>query len=951
MPSATRLSFRRLLFAALGIALIINCSGGGKDAPTAPVAPVVVGSVTVGGTPAEGALLVGGSVTLSATAVSTTGSTVSGRTTTWSSSDPSVATVAAGAVVGVASGPVTISASVDGVVGRTTLSVRVPISTPPAGASTPTVAAVLSGAVTLTIPPTAVPTGTALSVAPAALPSDNRVVPATTYVFGPDGTTFSSPLTLALRYDKAAVATADQSTLWLASVDASGVATPIAGSAVDLTTGVVSAPVSHFSSYTIIKPAAPASIAVASGDAQSATVGTSPATALSVRVLDAASRPVPAATVRFAVASGNGAISGTATATTNYLGVATLAGQWVLGSGSGSQSLTATPTTGTVTAATFTATAIAGAASKLELSGAATQVAAASQTITITAKDANGNTATGYTGAKSLTFGGAATAPGGQKPTAGGTAFGTATSVTFTNGVATLPVVLNKAEAATLSVTDGTITAATADQLAVVVSHGAPSASTSTLSISADSVIVGNTLSVTLTLSDGVGNRTTTATSAAFVATPSSGSFGAWTCTAGVCSATYSTPSAATTATLPITIGGTALSGTSPSVRVLAAVATLTATLGSSSVFPGATTQASVVLKDGGGSTLTGRPITWASSNSSIATITNAGAVTVLAYTGGATRVDTLTATSEGKAGLVVLTVNPTPVATVTVTPSPVTITAGSTQVLSAVLSDAAGTALTGRSVAWTTSNASVATVASTGTVTAVSVGNATITATAEGRSATASVTVQDGLIAYYPFSGNANDASGFGHHGVVTGATLTTDRFGAANSAYYFAQGTNQIAIGDINLNGAFTLSAWVKKDAKNSGSGLISRYAADNSQGFELNLPADSTANHGYCVVFHSRGSAGPVNACRPTIAAGSWYHLAATLDASGNGSIYVDGVLMSTMAGMLPDLFRTGYGVLLGRCAWGCTALGGSLDEVRIYSRALSQSEVAALSNNRP
>ena len=464
------------MFAALGIALIINCSGGGKDAPTAPtapVAPVVVGSVTVGGTPAEGALLVGGSVTLTATAVSTTGSTVSGRTTTWSSSDPSVATVAAGAVVGVASGPVTISASVDGVVGRTTLSVRVPISTPPAGASTPTVAAVLSGAVTLTIPPTAVPTGTALSVAPAALPSDNRAVPATTYVFGPDGTTFSSPLTLALRYDKAAVATADQSTLWLASVDASGVATPIAGSAVDLTTGVVSAPVSHFSSYTIIKPAAPASIAVVSGDAQSATVGTAPSTAISVRVLDASSRPVPGAAVRFAVASGNGTLSGATTATTNYLGVATLAGTWVLGTASGAQTLTATPSTGSATAATITATGIASAATKLVLSGTGTQVAGATQTVTVTAKDANGNTATTYTGAKSLTFSGAATAPGGQKPTAGGTAFGTATSVTFTNGVATLPLVLNTTETAKLSVTDGTLSAATTDQLSVTVTAGA----------------------------------------------------------------------------------------------------------------------------------------------------------------------------------------------------------------------------------------------------------------------------------------------------------------------------------------------------------------------------------------------------------------------------------------------------------------------------------------------
>ena len=41
-----------------------------------------------------------------------------------------------------------------------------------------------------------------------------------------------------------------------------------------------------------------------------------------------------------------------------------------------------------------------------------------------------------------------------------------------------------------------------------------------------------------------------------------------------------------------------------------------------------------------------------------------------------------------------------------------------------------------------------------------------------------------DGLVAYYPFNGNANDESGYGNHGTVTGAVLTTDRFGASNLA-----------------------------------------------------------------------------------------------------------------------------------------------------------------------
>lgn len=46
---------------------------------------------------------------------------------------------------------------------------------------------------------------------------------------------------------------------------------------------------------------------------------------------------------------------------------------------------------------------------------------------------------------------------------------------------------------------------------------------------------------------------------------------------------------------------------------------------------------------------------------------------------------------------------------------------------------------------------------------------------------------LQDGLVAYYPFNGNANDESGSGNHGTVHGPILNTDRFGAAGNAYDF--------------------------------------------------------------------------------------------------------------------------------------------------------------------
>ncbi|MHA8054294.1 hypothetical protein, partial [Aquirufa sp. OSTEICH-129A] len=98
---------------------------------------------------------------------------------------------------------------------------------------------------------------------------------------------------------------------------------------------------------------------------------------------------------------------------------------------------TFTPATGSaVTSGNVTIGA--GSATKFIITGSGTQTAGGSQTITITAKDASGNTASGYTGSKSLTFSGAnSSSSPATSPKVEGTDFGTATSVSFTNGVAT----------------------------------------------------------------------------------------------------------------------------------------------------------------------------------------------------------------------------------------------------------------------------------------------------------------------------------------------------------------------------------------------------------------------------------------------------------------------------------------------------------------------------------
>ena len=71
---------------------------------------------------------------------------------------------------------------------------------------------------------------------------------------------------------------------------------------------------------------------------------------------------------------------------------------------------------------------------------------------------------------------------------------------------------------------------------------------------------------------------------------------------------------------------------------------------------------------------------------------------------------------------------------------------------------------------------------------------------------------LNDGLVAYYPFNGNANDASGNGHDGIVYGASLAADRFGNINACYGFTGSGNWIRadIGPSYFAGDFAISVW---------------------------------------------------------------------------------------------------------------------------------------------
>jgi uncharacterized protein YjdB len=169
-------------------------------------------------------------------------------------------------------------------------------------------------------------------------------------------------------------------------------------------------------------------------------------------------------------------------------------------------------------------------------------------------------------------------------------------------------------------------------------------------------------------------------------------------------------------------------------------VATVLVAINPGSVVIGQTAHATATPLDANGIPLTGRAVTWQSSNATIASVVATGDVSGLAP-----GTATISASTEGKTGVAALTVSvpqPIPVSSVSVSPATATLQVGGQVQLSAVTRDANNNVLTGRVIAWSSSNASIGTISALGLVTAIATGTVQITATSEGQTASSTITV-----------------------------------------------------------------------------------------------------------------------------------------------------------------------------------------------------------------
>ena len=221
-------------------------------------------------------------------------------------------------------------------------------------------------------------------------------------------------------------------------------------------------------------------------------------------------------------------------------------------------------------------------------------------------------------------------------------------------------------------------------------------------------------------------------------------------------------------------------------------------------------------------------------------------------------------------------------------------------------------------------------------------------------------INLDSGLVACYPFNGNANDESGNGNNGTVYGATLTTDRFGNPNSAYSFNGVSDYISLpSSIMIRKDMSISFWLETNETDNNSwpystSLIIRdlggsvrdwsICFGNGGKIEFNTGGDSTGDH----VLISNAN---VNNAK-------WNHIVIVKDAENYlKKIYINSILDNDINTVNDDKYTDfvnnnnsiGLGGVTPPSA-SLSYINGKMDDFCFYNRVLNQSEITTLYNGK-
>jgi len=213
--------------------------------------------------------------------------------------------------------------------------------------------------------------------------------------------------------------------------------------------------------------------------------------------------------------------------------------------------------------------------------------------------------------------------------------------------------------------------------------------------------------------------------------------------------------------------------------------------------------------------------------------------------------------------------------------------------------------------------------------------------------------TLDNGLVAYYPLDATPTDMTSYSNHG-VTSASPIQDRKSNTNKAYDFVQNEFQSSNIPINLKNKYTFSFWIKMNFYQDGMAVMeftkNKQCNRNPQIWQfqdsLFLTPTTESNNRIYITSLKRIKGGGM----PT-----WNHVLWTVE-NDVTKMYVDGILVDTKSVSWPDL--TNVDLTLGNAGNHCTGDYGasnyhnqpskvSIDEVRIYNRVLTKTEIDKLS----
>jgi hypothetical protein len=213
---------------------------------------------------------------------------------------------------------------------------------------------------------------------------------------------------------------------------------------------------------------------------------------------------------------------------------------------------------------------------------------------------------------------------------------------------------------------------------------------------------------------------------------------------------------------------------------------------------------------------------------------------------------------------------------------------------------------------------------------------------------------ITDGLVTGYEFSGNANDVSGNGNDGTPYGATLTADRYGISNSSYYFDGDDYILASAALLPTAERTVALWFRADTLSSLPNLVGYGGSDYTPpGTSWLMGINHWGDPAYSITSHWGTNTLQYYYTNEPVE--TWTHFAITTDISGT-RIYVNGREEAANTNFIDNTVVAGTDLVLGVAVdtYGYAPYTddnvgyfvGSLDDVLIYNRALTASEIKRL-----